>query len=103
MALYNPVSVSIPSNTSSVATPTSVASTATNGVLLAANANRKGSTIYNSSTARLYVALGAVASLTAFTALLEAGGYYEVPFWFTGAINGIWATANGNALITELS
>ena len=103
MALYNPVTVTIPSNAASTGAPTSVASTATNSVLLAANSSRKGSAIYNNSTSRLYVSLGSVASLTAFTALLEAGGYYEVPFVFTGLINGIWAAANGNALITELT
>lgn len=103
MALYNPVTVSIPSSATSTGAPTSVASAATNSVLLAANSNRKGSTIYNNSTSRLYVALGSVASLAAFTALLEAGGYYETPFLFAGVINGIWAFANGNALITELT
>jgi hypothetical protein len=32
-----------------------------------------------------------------------ANGYYEVPFGYVGAIDGIWASANGNARITEIN
>jgi hypothetical protein len=34
---------------------------------------------------------------------IAASGYYEVPFGYPGAIDGIWASANGNARITELT
>ncbi len=71
--------------------------------LLAANYNRKGTTIWNKSTANLYVELGATASTWAFTARVGAGGYYEVPFTYTGVISGIWDAANGSALVRELS
>lgn len=103
MALFNPVAIAPPSSSASIGTPTTVAAAITNNILLATNANRKGSTIYNSSTSRLYIALGSVATTAAFTVLLEAGGYYESPFSFTGAIHGIWITANGSALVTELT
>ena len=103
MALYNPLSVGTASTGAATASATIVASANTDTVLLAANAARKGSTIYNSSTSRLRVALGATVSATSFTALLEGGGYYETPFAFNGTIHGIWETANGNALITELT
>ncbi len=34
---------------------------------------------------------------------IAAGGYYETPFNYTGALTGIWAAANGNARVTGLT
>jgi hypothetical protein len=51
----------------------------------------------------LYLELGATAGASAFTARLGAGGYYEVPFTYTGAISGIWDAANGSALVREFT
>lgn len=90
------------SRSSSPAT-TTVASSATNVTILASNTNRLGATVFNDSTAALYLKLGATASTTSFTVKIAADGYYEVPFRFTGIIDGLWSTANGNAKITELS
>lgn len=84
------------------AVTTSVASSASSTTLLAANANRFGATIYNDSTQVLYVKLGATASATSFTAKLAAGDYYEVPYDYSGIIDGIWAAADGYARITEV-
>ena len=91
-----------PSTTSAV---TSVAGSASSVSLLASNASRKGATFYNDSTAILYLKLGATASTSSYTVQLVAGAYYELPFvkTYTGAIDGIWASANGNVRITELS
>jgi hypothetical protein len=83
---------------------TSVVGSATSVTLLASNGNRLGATVYNDSTATLNLKLGATASATSFTIQLAAnGGYYEVPFGYTGVIDGIWASATGNARITELT
>lgn len=83
-------------------TSTSVASSATNVTLLAANSARVGATIHNDSTAILYLKLGATASATSFTVKMDAGDYFETPFGYTGIIDGIWASANGYARITEV-
>ncbi|NBB11817.1 hypothetical protein GVN17_19645 [Pseudomonas sp. SLFW] len=90
---------SAPANSTTSSVPSSTSSTA----LLAANAARKGATVYNESTAVLYVKLGSTVSASSYTAQVSANGYYEVPFGYTGTISGIWATANGNARVTELS
>ena len=103
MPLSNPASFTITPSTSGTATPTSVAASITSVSLLAANSARKGTTIWNNSTANLYVELGATASNSAFTARVGAGGYYEVPFTYTGAISGIWDAANGSALVREFT
>ena len=87
------------------ATPTqsSVAASATSVSILASNTGRMGATVYNDSTAFLYLKLGATASTTSFTIRMASQSYYEVPFDYTGAIDGIWASANGNARVTELT
>lgn len=102
MGLYNPASATVVQTTSDDSTPTTVASSITSETILAANSNRKGATIWNDSTAILYLEIGATAATNAFTAKLFASGYYEVPFHYTGVISGIWSAANGNALVREL-
>lgn len=85
-------------------TPTSVASANSSTVLLASNNARLGATVYNDSTAVLYLLLGSgTASNSVYTAQLAAGAYYEVPFGFCGQLTGIWASVNGNARVTELT
>jgi hypothetical protein len=87
------------------ATPTqsSVAGSASSVSLLASNANRLGATVYNDSTAVLYVKLGTTASTTSYTTQISANEYYEVPFQYTGAIDGLWTSATGSARITEFT
>lgn len=90
--------------TAATATLTNVSDTATSTTLLALNANRKGATIHNDSTAILYVKFGTTASATSYTVKMAADAHYEVPFGYTGRIDGIWASdASGAARITELT
>jgi hypothetical protein len=84
-------------------TTTSVGDSATSVTLLSANANRRGASIFNDSSAILYVKLGATASVTSFVARLVQYATYEVLRDYTGIIDGIWASdAGGNARITEI-
>lgn len=99
--------VALEANAASPATAaslTNVASSATNVTLKAANASRRGLTIFNDSEAVLYVKFGATASASSFTVKIAAGGYYEMPLpIYVGIVDGIWASANGNARVTELT
>ncbi len=89
---------------SSSPSQSSVNDSASNVTLLASNANRLGATVFNDSSEALYLKLGATASTTSFTCKIPAGGYYEVPFNYTGIIDGIWnADSTGAARITELT
>lgn len=92
---------------SATGTQTSVANSASNVTVLASNANRLGATIFNDDTAgtgaKLKIKLGATASSTSFTAVISPQGYYEVPFNYTGIIDGIASAATGNARVTELT
>jgi len=90
-----------PSDTTNV---TSVAASVTNVTLLSANTKRRGATIWNESNAStLFVKLGSTASASSYTAQVYPSGYYEVPYEYTGRIDGIWSLASGNARITELT
>ena len=92
--------------TAGTATRSSVASAASDTSLLASNTSRKGATFYNDSTAILYLAYGSGAATTSsYTLQVPANGFFEMPPEpiYTGAIRGIWASANGNVRITELT
>lgn len=83
---------------------TSVSSSATNVTLLSSNAARLGASIYNDSNKILYVKLGTTASTSSYTLQMSPNSFYEIPYpVYTGRIDGIWASANGAARITELS
>ena len=78
-------------------------SSATNVTLLAANESRKMATIYNNSTAHLYIKYGVTASLNSFTLRISPEDYLELPApCYLGRIDGFWESVNGNAMVTEI-
>ena len=90
------------------------AASTTATIMLNTNANRTGATFQNdsSSTSNLYLLLGAgqtingqvsEVSATNYTIKVTPGTYYEVPFGFSGRIDGIWNGAAGNVYVTEIS
>jgi len=88
---------------STISTTSNVGGAAADTELLAENEIRLGATVYNDSSAILYLKLGTGASLTSFTVRLTPYAYYEVPCYYSGAIHGYWATSTGNARVTELT
>jgi len=91
--------------TATIPTLTSTAGSASTVSIIALNTARRKIVIVNDSTAILYVNYGAAASATAYVVRL---GPYET--WvddsspiYTGQINGIWASATGNARCTEVT
>lgn len=88
---------------SGTATLSNVAGSASSVTLLASNTSRLGATIYNDSSAALYVKFGSSASTTSFVVKLVQDAYYEVPFSYTGIITGIWGSATGSARVTEMT
>lgn len=97
------VSGTVGISASSTAAITSVASSATSVALLSSNTGRKSATFFNESTATLYLAFAATSSLTAYTVQIPPASFYELSINYTGAISGIWSTANGSVRITELT
>jgi hypothetical protein len=81
-------------------TLTNVASSATTVSLLAASGASQRY-IWNDSTAILYLAYGSVAASTSnYTVQVASQGLHTTTY--NGAIQAIWASANGNARVTEL-
>lgn len=92
----------------STATLSNVAASATSVTLLSANAARIGAQITNDSSVVVYIKFGTTASTTSYTVSLAGAAsapfsYYEVPAGYTGRIDAIWASATGNARITEIT
>jgi hypothetical protein len=65
----------------------------TTTLVLASNANRRGATIYNPTTATINIAYGFAATLTNFSVRLPQSSLIEVPFNYTGTINGVALSA----------
>jgi len=88
------------------ATQNTVNDSSSSGTILASNANRLGATIANDSSAVLYLRLSSsAATSTNYTVRMVQYSYYEVPFGYTGAITGIWASDpnDGGARVTEIT
>jgi hypothetical protein len=96
----NPIPVSVPTRTP---TTTSVASSASSVTILASNANRRGFSISNISTAKLYLSFSTPATIANCFIEVPAGAFLllDQQLIVTSAIYGIWAAANGAAQITE--
>lgn len=96
--------VTVKETRSATGTQSSVASSASDVTILASNANRLGAIVYNDSTQILYLLLAAAtSSSTVYSVQLATNDYYEVPAFYTGILKGIWASANGNARVTEFT
>ncbi len=68
--------------------------------LLEANSDRKNAIIINDSTATMFLAFGAAASTSSYSAKVMPGDGWEAE-GFTGLISAVWSAANGVARITE--
>lgn len=90
---------------SDTAVVTQVADSDSVQTLLAANTDRTGYSIYNDSTAILYIKHGTGATTGDFTYRLVPNGYYESgQLRYRGIITGIWASdQSGQAQVTEYS
>lgn len=84
-------------------TTTRVASSATSVTILASNANRRGFSISNISTAKLYLSFTNPATVANCFIEVPAGAFLllDQQLIITNAIYGIWESANGAAQVTE--
>lgn len=79
----------------------SVAASASNVTLLDADATRREVVIFNASDAFLYVKYGATATTSDYTARIDPWTPW-IDDVYRGQIDGIWASATGAALVTEV-
>lgn len=83
---------------------TTVAAVTSSVQLLAVNMDRVHGSVFNNSTATLYLLWGTgTASSSNFTVKIPPSGFYELPRVspFVGPLQGAWSAANGSAMITE--
>ncbi len=102
MSLYSPPASAV-SPPSTIATSVSIPSANSGVVLIAANPNRKGLMIHNSSNAKLYVSLNPDYDAVAFAFPIEPFATFTMEERYTGKIMGQWATVDGRALVTEFT
>lgn len=108
-----PIPITPVAPVAATSTITRVPSDVVNTTLAAANPARTGLTVYNKSTANLFLKLEAGADIgvgtESYTVRLVPDAYYELPFTdsgvWTGVVDGIWdaADATGCALVGELA
>lgn len=102
--VVNPIPTPTVTAAAAISTP---AGSGTSITLLAANPGRNGYSICNESLAIMYMAKAATASATAYSIVFPptsttATCYVEMGVGiYKGVISGIWASANGNARVTE--
>lgn len=84
-------------------TSTTIPAVTTSIVLLPANANRLGATIYNDSNGRLYIDFDDSVTVTNYAIKINPGDGYELPYNYVGPISGVWSGTNGNAQIREFT
>lgn len=92
-----------PAKRSTLSTIALVAPSTSSTRLLDANTTRIGASVFNDTDKALYLKLGDVASATSYTVKVISNAYFEIPYVWTGNIDGIWedgVTGTG-ALVTE--
>lgn len=99
MPLNNPPSFAKPS----ACAVSTVAASTTAGSLLVANLSRSGFSVWNASTAILYIDYAATVTTAAYAVRVDPSGYFESPVAYTGQVSAIWSAANGSALVREFS
>lgn len=88
---------------SSTPSQTSPSVTTSSTSILASNANRLWATIYNEAWSTCLVKLWTTASATSYSVQIAVWGYYEIPFQYTWAIDGIVASWTATLRVTELT
>lgn len=83
------------------ATVTKVPAAITATPLLPFHYVRNSGSVYNDSSAILYVKLGDGATTDDWTVKLNQDDYYDLPDGYIGSVSGVWATATGQARVTE--
>lgn len=98
-------SVSIAPQTITAETTTAVNATSVVSIILAANANRKGYTVYNDGTQAAYILHATGATTALFKYKLDKGSFYEMPsdLNYKGVVTAITASSTASLKVTELT
>jgi hypothetical protein len=89
-------------------TVASITATINDTTLMTSNGARMGGSIFNDSTADLFVLYtNGTASQTVYSLKMAPGSYAELPICkngvYRGVIKGVWSAPNGSAKVTEFN
>lgn len=106
MTLTNPITVNIPSNqeilsnviSNIIPVPTNIGIAT---VLVAANEGRRGLTLFNHSVGSVLIDFGKAPTPQDYAVLIAPQGYYELPYIYTGEIQGLWADSGGIGVVVR--
>lgn len=104
MPLYNPpATFTLPVDASSSASEITHSLSNTAAVIVPANTNRKGLTIFNTLNQTLYIDISTAVTTTNYMLAIPAGAFYELPTnkIYTGAFHGIIVSGTGSVEIRE--
>jgi hypothetical protein len=94
MPLYNPPASSANLISSNIGTNTGTKTISSTGQsICAANADRKGLSIFNTSGITVYVDVLGSITTSNYMVAIPGGGYFEFPITYTGLITAIAASA----------
>lgn len=94
--------ITVNSKKASDSTVNPVPASVSNTILLTAKTNRRAAFVFNDSSSILYLKLATNAAQNSFTRKVAAQEFVEIPANYSGIVTGVWATADGSALITEI-
>jgi hypothetical protein len=83
--------------------PRAVPASTASVILAAANPARRTLSVYNASTATLYLATGSFASPASYAVAIAPGGLWTTtePGQWIGDVAGVWSAVDGSAQVTE--
>lgn len=70
-------------------------------MLIAANPSRKGLTLWNQSASDVLIDFGVPPTANSYAFKLNPGGYWELPYLYTGSIHGLWNGGGGIGLFVR--
>ena len=103
MPLYPTSTNNTVSTATATATPSSVAVTTTSTVVLAADANRKKFSIFNSGNTTALIELGATPTSAAYFMPISPGYLYVDDIDWRGTVNAITASGTSTLLVRSFS
>jgi hypothetical protein len=103
MTITNPIAQVNFSSASSASQVSNSLST-TQSVLCAANSNRRGLTIFNTSSSTIFIDYSNTVTTSDYAFSLVAGAFYEMPMpIYTGALHAILSSGTASIEVREFS
>lgn len=86
-------------------TVTAVSAATSSTQLFGSTYPSRGRSVFNDSTATLYLKFGSSAATNSYSVQIPPASYFEFPgeVPYAGVVTGVWSAASGTAYCTEVS